>query len=66
MERVRAEAHTLRMDFRFHAGYSLLLFIKLRPLKVCCFTFTSQQSNHIAFEKLKKIFNITNIEHSFT
>ena len=23
MERVRAEAHTLRMDFRFHAGYSL-------------------------------------------
>ncbi|CRY98282.1 hypothetical protein [Neisseria meningitidis serogroup B] len=25
MERVRAEAHTLRMDFRFHAGYSLLL-----------------------------------------
>ena len=27
MERVRAEAHTLRMDFRFHAGYSL------RPLQ---------------------------------
>ena len=25
MERVRAGAHTLRMDFRFHAGYSLLL-----------------------------------------
>ena len=23
MERVRAEAYTLRMDFRFHAGYSL-------------------------------------------
>ena len=25
MERVRAGAHTLRMDFRFHADYSLLL-----------------------------------------
>ena len=24
MEHVRAGAHTLRMDFRFHAGYSLL------------------------------------------
>lgn len=28
MERVRAGAHTLRMDFRFHADYSLLLRYK--------------------------------------